>query len=107
MKNSPNSFEQPEISVIDGGALLYQVAWLPDSTYKYVAKQYTEHILSNYGESEKIFVMFDGYDDHFQPRQLHTFTGVIFALHTWILEILEGAVGSFWAGLLRDCGIGR
>ena len=47
VKNSPNSVEQFESTVIDGGALLYQVPWFTHSTYNDIANLYTKYILEH------------------------------------------------------------
>ena len=63
VKKAPNATEQCEFTVLDGGALLYQVQWFPHSTYNDIAEQYTKYILGKYGNGEDISVIFDGYDD--------------------------------------------
>lgn len=46
--------------VIDGGALLHKVKWLPNSTYQSIISQYTNNVMKKYGIS---CVVFDGYEN--------------------------------------------
>ena len=46
--------------IIDGGALLYSVKWIPDTTYRDIVKQYQSYLLSTFGLCT---VIFDGFDD--------------------------------------------
>lgn len=48
--------------VIDGGALLWNVNWLRNSTYDDITNQYARYLHTKHGYSE-IDVVFDGYDD--------------------------------------------
>ena len=63
VKDSLNCSNPSQITVVDGGALLYHVSWLPDSTYSDIANQYSDYVMKKYGDSEKVLVIFDGYDD--------------------------------------------
>ena len=52
-----------KVCVLDGGALLYNVKWLPNSSYSVIAEYYTKFIKNNYGKYGSMCVVFDGYDD--------------------------------------------
>ena len=43
--------------VIDGGALLHKVKWLPDQRYKDIVKQYEKYLINTFG---RCTVAFDG-----------------------------------------------
>ena len=45
--------------VLDGGALLHRVRWLPNSTYNDVVKQYLQYVYMKFGQS---CIVFDGYE---------------------------------------------
>ena len=63
IKNKLDCKEPTHHTVIDGGALLFQVSWLPNSMYNDISNQYTDYILRKHGEGKTITVIFDGYDD--------------------------------------------
>ena len=44
--------------VLDGGALLHRVRWLPNSTYNDIISQYQMHINTKFG---RCHIVFDGY----------------------------------------------
>ena len=46
--------------IIDSGALLYSVKWIPDTTYRDIVKQYQNYLLSTFGLCT---VIFDGYNN--------------------------------------------
>ena len=46
--------------IIDSGALLYSIKWIPDTTYRHMVKQYQNHMLSTFGLCT---VIFDGYNN--------------------------------------------
>ena len=46
--------------IIDSGALLYSVKWIPDTTYGDIVKQYQNYLLSTFGLCT---VIFDGYNN--------------------------------------------
>ena len=46
--------------IIDSGALLYSVKWIPDTTYRDIVKQYQNYMLSTFGLCT---VIFDGYNN--------------------------------------------
>ena len=41
--------------IIDSGALLYSVKWIPDTTYRDIVKQYQNYMLSTFGLCTVIF----------------------------------------------------
>ena len=58
---SPNSPTTNELShVLDGGALLHKVKWLPNSTYQSILNQYSNYVKTKYG---KCCIVFDGYEN--------------------------------------------
>ena len=46
--------------IIDSGALLYSVKWIPNTTYRDIVKQYQNYMLSTFGLCT---VIFDGYNN--------------------------------------------
>ena len=59
-QNFEPSEENPyTMYVIDGGALLHKVKWIPNSTYLQVADQYLTYVRTKYGRA---CVVFDGYE---------------------------------------------
>ena len=59
-QNIEPSEENPyTMYVIDGGALLHKVKWIPNSTYLQVADQYLTYVRTKYGRA---CVVFDGYE---------------------------------------------
>ena len=58
-----------DVCVIDGGALLHKVIWLPKSTYGDVVEQYVNFVKIRYGgKYTTICIVFDGYVDHFSNK---------------------------------------
>ena len=49
--------------VVDGGALLHKVPWIPNSTYADVLEQYTTFVTNRYAKYGDVCVVFDGYTD--------------------------------------------
>ena len=49
------------VIVLDGGALLYRVAWTKNSTFETILKNYVSHINNMLGKSCSTLVVFDGY----------------------------------------------
>ena len=49
------------VIVLDGGALLYRVAWTKNSTFETILKNYVSHINNMVGKSGRKLVVFDGY----------------------------------------------
>ena len=49
------------VIVLDGGALLYRVAWTKNSTFETILKNYVSHINIMVGKSGRKLVVFDGY----------------------------------------------
>ena len=57
-----------DVCVIDGGALLHKVKWLPNSTYGNIAEHYINFVKIRYGRYTTICIVFDGYNDHFSNK---------------------------------------
>ena len=53
------SFSEPpdDANILDGGALLHKVKWIPNTTYREIINQYTEYVFRKYGRS---CIVFDG-----------------------------------------------
>lgn len=63
LKNVPSTTNIAKSCVVDGGALLHKVQWLPKCTYNELADHYVSFVKRKYGKHEHICVVFDGYDD--------------------------------------------
>ena len=53
--------------IIDGGALLYKVQWLRNSSYHDLANQYVKYLKTKHKKSI-ICVVSDGYNDHLSTK---------------------------------------
>ena len=63
LKDVPSTTNVAKSCVVDGGALLNKVQWLPKCTYNELADHYVSFVKRKYGKHEHICVVFDGYDD--------------------------------------------
>ena len=54
---------KPTTCVIDGGALLHKVKWLPQAIFKNLYDSYLRYVKERYTIYGDICVVFDGYDD--------------------------------------------
>ena len=52
--------EETEKYILDGGSLLHKIAWVNNTQYIDIAKQYTSYVICNYDNAS---VIFDGYPD--------------------------------------------
>ena len=58
---SSNSYQADQsFHVLDGGALLHKVKWLPNTSCQSVLNQYSRYVKSKYGRA---CIVFDGYDN--------------------------------------------
>ena len=58
---SSNSYQVDQsFHVLDGGALLHKVKWLPNTSHQSILNQYTRYVKSKYGRA---CIIFDGYDN--------------------------------------------
>ncbi|GBM82583.1 hypothetical protein AVEN_208186-1 [Araneus ventricosus] len=46
--------------VIDGGHLLHRVVWQNPATFKHICREYTDYVITNYGQATAVF---DGYEE--------------------------------------------
>jgi hypothetical protein len=58
--------------VIDGGALLHKIKWLPDQNFKDVVTQYQDYLVKAFG---RCTVVFDGYDRKSTKDHKHQIRG--------------------------------
>jgi hypothetical protein len=63
LKNIPSTTNIVKSCVVDGGALLHKVQWLPKCTFNELADHYVNFVKRKYGKHKHICVVFDGYDD--------------------------------------------
>ena len=56
--------------VVDGGAFLHKVAWLPHSNYEDVLEQYVKYATQRYTKYGDVTVVFDGYRDVLSTKSL-------------------------------------
>ena len=76
-----NSYQVDQsFNVLDGGALLHKVKWLPNTSYQYILNQYSRYVKSRY---DRACIVFDGYDngpytkDHEHQRRAGKMAGHI------------------------------
>ena len=57
---SSNSYQADQsFHVLDGGALLHKVKWLPNTSYQSILNQYSRYVKSKYGRACKVFDRYD------------------------------------------------
>ena len=78
---SSNSYQADQsFHVLDGGALLHKVKWLPNTSYQSILNQYSRYVKSKYGRA---CIVFDGYDnglykkDHEHQRRAGKMTACV------------------------------
>ena len=59
----PEEMVDATTCVIDGGALLHKVKWLPKSTYGDIIDLYLQFLCSRYNKYSVVCIVFDGYTD--------------------------------------------
>ena len=59
----PEEIVDTTTCVIDGGALLHKVKWLPKSTYADIIDSYLQFLRSRYKKYSVVCIVFDGYTD--------------------------------------------
>ena len=81
------------VYILDGGALLRKIKWIPNSTVRNVILQYSQYIKFKYG---LCCVVFDGYDekpsikDHKHQRRSRNASSYIKVdLHNQVSSVLE------------------